>query len=203
MGGKKKEEILRQNQLPGSRNARLVSGVCFRDASASLWRCLLPLLRSGWVCAPRCSPPLSTVIGHILGTGAVGKQRQQSNWAMLSLGWIWKKKRVEVEIVDVIKAWYAAEPNHQIQVGTCAGTDLIAGNMLYEKKKKVAVVNTDMQAAPNLDQYVQMNNTSYTHRLAYAVDLSIHDPVSIVLITVNTNNINQSCRWRQNTLVAQ
>lgn len=35
MGGKR-EDILRQNQLPGPRNAGLESGVCFRDASPSL-----------------------------------------------------------------------------------------------------------------------------------------------------------------------
>lgn len=62
----------------------------------------------------------------------------------------------------------------------------------------MAVVNTDMQTAHNIDQYMQMNNKLYTY-LHYAVDLLMHDPVAavslpIVLITVNINNISQSCR---------
>lgn len=75
-------------------------------------------------------------------------------------------------------------------------------------EKKVAVVNTDIQAAHNIDQYIQNNHKSYAHILAYAVDLWMHDaaaavPLSIVLITVNISNINQSCGWRQNALIAQ
>lgn len=63
---------------------------CASEMRAHLCRrCLLPLLHSGWVRTPRCSPPPSAVIGHVLGTGAVGGQRQQSNyWAMLSEEWI-------------------------------------------------------------------------------------------------------------------
>lgn len=108
---------------------------CASETRAHLCRrCVLPLLHSGWVCTPRCSPPPSAVIGHVLGTGAVGGQRQQSNyWAMLSEEWI--KKKVNVVIVDLIKTLYAAQSSHRIRVGTCASTDLITGSVLYWIKR--------------------------------------------------------------------
>lgn len=88
--GKKKSYTKTSSQVLEMLGGR---AVCASEMRAHVCRrCLLPLLRSGWVCTPRCSPPPSTVIGHILGTGAVGKQRQQSSWAMLSVGWVKKKK---------------------------------------------------------------------------------------------------------------
>ena len=70
--------------------------------------------------------------------------------------------------MDVIKGLYAAEPDHRIQVGKCACTDLITGNVVLEKI--VTGVITDIETAHNIDQYIQIKHKIYRRILAYAVD---------------------------------
>lgn len=80
-GRKRKEEILQQNQLPDPRNARLESGGRFRAASPSLTEVAAASapLRLGLHTA-LLSAPKHPYWPYSGDTGAVGKQRQPSNW---------------------------------------------------------------------------------------------------------------------------
>lgn len=100
---KNKKNKIQQLLVPGLRDARLEVELWFRDVSPSLpplpaapSRHSASQSDSGWVRRPRCSPPLSNIIGHIPGLALLenkdGPRWAHTNWAMCSKGLKKKKK---------------------------------------------------------------------------------------------------------------
>lgn len=114
-----KDEILHQNQLPGPRNARRESGVCFRDASPCLSE------------VPAASAPLWLGLHTALLSAPKHRYwpysgdrrcRETKTTEQLgdALGGMNLKKKVEVVIMDVIKALYAGHAYNALCI--CTGS---------------------------------------------------------------------------------